>query len=334
MNSTRLLYLFMMVMFIGGCEKKQTESTELNKSPGQTKPPEPTESARQAVAEDNAAQIQPLVSSSTDVDTRDDALQTQLHQAALDGQSDVVELLIAKGADINAKDYEGSTALHKATEKHHTDVVELLLAKGADINAKTTDKEETPLIWAAYYGYHDVAELLIDKGADINAKDYEGSTALHKATEKHHTDVVELLLAKGADINAKTTDKEETPLIWAAYYGYHDVAELLIDKGADINAKDNESCTALHRATEKHHTEVAELLLAKGADVNARTLDKEETPLIWAAYYGYNDVAELLIAMGADINLKDQLGRTPLVVAKEKEREEIVELLRKHGARE
>ncbi len=331
MNSTKLLFLLMMVMFLGGCEK-QTESTELIEFPGSTKPSEPTESVNQAVAKDNLVQIQPHVSSGTDVDVRDDALQAQLHQAALDGQSDVAELLIAKGADINARDNEGITALHRAAEKHHTDVVELLLAKGADVNAKTADKEETPLIWAAYYGYNDVAELLIAKGADINAKDNEGSTALHRATEKHHTDMVELLLVKGTYVNAKTYGKEETPLIWAAYYGYLDVAELLIAKGADINAMDNEGSTALHRATEKHHTDVVKLLLTKGADVNAKTVDKQETPLIWAAYYGYHDVAELLIAKGADINVKDQLGRTPLVVAKEKGREEIVKLLRKHGA--
>ena len=265
MNSKRLLFLFMLVMFIVGCEKKQTESTELIKSPGLTTPTEPAESVHQTIAEDNVAKIKPHVSSSTDVDARDEVLQTQLHEAALNGQSDFVELFIAKGADINAKDYEGSTALHKATEKHHTDVVELLLAKGADVNARTLDKEETPLIWAAYYGYNDVAELLIAKGADINANDNEGCTALHRAAEKHHTDVVELLLAKGAGVNAKTYGKEETPLIWAAYYGYHDVAELLIVKGADINVKDQLGRTPLVVAKEKGREKIVELLRKQGA---------------------------------------------------------------------
>jgi ankyrin repeat protein len=269
MNLARLLSLLLMVMFIGSCERKLTESTELIEPIGPMKPTETTKSIHQAVADDDIGQVQLHISSGTDLDARDETLQTPLHYAALRGHRNVAELLIANGADVNAEDNEGITPLHRATEKHHTDVAELLLAKGADVNAKTTDKEETPLIWAAYYGYNDVAELLIANGADVNAEDNEGITPLHRATEKHHMDVAELLLAKGADVNAKTTDKEETPLIWAAYYGYNDVAELLINKGADINVKDQLGRTPMAVAKEKGRDEVLELLRKHGAEVSA-----------------------------------------------------------------
>jgi ankyrin repeat protein len=56
--------------------------------------------------------------------------------------------------------------------------------------------------------------------------------------------------------------------------------------------------------------------------------------LYFAVLRGHKDVAELLIAKGADVNVKNNQGRTPLSLAKKKGHNEIVELLRKHGAKE
>jgi len=52
------------------------------------------------------------------------------------------------------------------------------------------------------------------------------------------------------------------------------------------------------------------------------------------AYITIKFVARLLIASGADVNAIDNQGRTPLWWAKHKGHKEIVELLRKHGAKE
>ena len=40
------------------------------------------------------------------------------------------------------------------------------------------------------------------------------------------------------------------------------------------------------------------------------------------------------VADGADVNTKGKNGETPMSVAKEKGHEQVVELLRKHGAKE
>jgi len=45
-------------------------------------------------------------------------------------------------------------------------------------------------------------------------------------------------------------------------------------------------------------------------------------------------MAELLIANGADINSKTKKGNTPMSLAKMRNKQETVELLREHGAKE
>ena len=54
-------------------------------------------------------------------------------------------------------------------------------------------------------------------------------------------------------------------------------------------------------------------------------------------YTGLLVVSRTLVMLtnkGADVNAKDNAGKTPLALAVEKDKKEIAELLRKHGAKE
>jgi ankyrin repeat protein len=58
------------------------------------------------------------------------------------------------------------------------------------------------------------------------------------------------------------------------------------------------------------------------------------TPLHLAAFYDHQDMVELLLANKADINAKNNKGETPLRVAADKGKQNLVELLRQHGGHE
>jgi len=85
-------------------------------------------------------------------------------------------------------------------------------------------------------------------------------------------------------------------------------------------------------AAEEGNVEDVKGYLANGVDVDERDESYGGTPLHFAAYSG-NEVVELLIANGADVNAKNQADATPLDKAIEKNRDETVSLLRKHGGK-
>jgi cytohesin len=85
-------------------------------------------------------------------------------------------------------------------------------------------------------------------------------------------------------------------------------------------------------AAQEGNVEAVKGYLANGVNVDERDESYGGTPLHFAAYSG-NEVVELLIANGADVNAKNQADATPLDKAIEKNRDETVSLLRKHGGK-
>jgi cytohesin len=197
--------------------------------------------------------------------------------------------------------------------------VKAFLEEGADINAE--DKlGHTALHYATGADRREVVELLLARGADVNAGEW---TPLHVAVQTGRTDIAACLIDAGADVSGGS---KRAPLREAAW-GYNtDIVELLIAKGADVNAG------ALHTAVGAGQTAIAELLIAKGANINRKGA-MGLTPLHRAALEAPHLVG-LLISKGADVHMKDNEGRTPLSMARDKGHTEIVEFLRKHGAKE
>jgi ankyrin repeat protein len=168
--------------------------------------------------------------------------------------------------------------------------------------ADSTDKDAR-LIKAAKDGDLPAIQTALAGGDDINGRDKSGATALMWAANGGHAEVVKLLLEKGADVNVKRIGDGITALAVAAQNGHTELVNLLLEKGAEVNAKSSTGVTALILASQNGHTDVVKSLLAAKADINAK----------------------------ASVEGKDY---TPLSVAKEMGRIQIIELLEKAGAKE
>jgi ankyrin repeat protein len=123
-----------------------------------------------------------------------------------------------------------------------------------------------------------------------------------------------LLIIRNAKVNAK--DKNgRTPLHWAALMGQYGVAKLLLAHGANANAKDTGGRTPLHMTTQT-------------------ALPTKALPDQQPIALGQWAVADFLLARRANINAKDATGITPLRAAVQQGHTAIVDLLRRHGAKE
>ncbi len=100
-----------------------------------------------------------------------------LREALAKSSPAIVGLLLKAGANINARDEAGFTPLHDAALAGNASVVRSLLERGADINAGDRDSGATALYMAATMGREDVVMLLLEKGADPR----KGPSAVHAA---------------------------------------------------------------------------------------------------------------------------------------------------------
>ncbi len=186
---------------------------------------------------------------------------------------------------------------------------------------------------AAATGDVELTRHLLDGGAAVDARaTLDGVTPLHSAARSGEAEVARLLLARGAAVGARAVGRH-TPLHMAAASGHGALAELLLAHGAEVDALSSGG-TPLHLAAREGHAAFVELLLAHGAAVNARGGEYAKTPLMYAARNGHASVAAALLRHGADVAARDDERMTALAQARALGRDEVVDLLRRQGARE
>jgi len=95
-------------------------------------------------------------------------------------------------------------------------------------------------------------------------------------------------------------DPDQTPLMQAAAVGDIKKVKQVLAAGADVNARDQSGQTALIIACRMPHVppELVKALLAAGADVNTRSRN-DYTALSWATTRGNTEVIQLLRRSGA-----------------------------------
>ena len=211
---------------------------------------------------------------------------------AMHGHWSAVENLIKSGASVDVQDSFGYTPLHFACFKCDTKGVNLLLANGADANKKNNSHQ----------------------------------SSIHIACQKGSEGIVKKLLENGG-IPSVVDSYGETPLFYAVNYGYPNIVKVLLDASSDVNIQGKHGWTPLHVAlrseyigSDSDRVEIVSLLIKNNADVNINN----ENWLKWETEHDSSPV-------GRSKTLNNK-GGTPLEIAKNNDFEDIVTLLKSHGA--
>lgn len=138
---------------------------------------------------------------------------------------------------------------------------------------------------------------------------------------------IEFLMTLNPDTISTYNENGFSPLIIASYRNQVKVVEFLLSKGVDVNA-DSPEGTALIGSCYKGNIEIAKLLLEHKATINAQN-EQGTTPLIFAVQGNNVSLVSLLVTSGANKEMKEKSGRTAMDYAKEKQNQEILDILSK-----
>ena len=145
------------------------------------------------------------------------------------------------------------TPLALACKYGHTEVVKVLVAFKGRVNVGAGAERLTALQWAATYGHYDLCEYLIEEAKGrVLGKDKYKRSALTLAVKNGHTKLASMLLQRGSEWDHPDSSVN-TPLHYAAAYGWIDSMNLLLKTGADVNAQNSWKITPINIAMLKNH---------------------------------------------------------------------------------
>ena len=245
------------------------------------------------------------------------------------------------------KQFGGLTPLLFATRQGDLETVKVLLQAKADVN-ETSEFGWTALLDATQNRFYRVGVYLLDHGADPNLANAGGWTPLYIATDNRnieggdyptrkpdmdHLEFIRRLLAAAAKTNLRMRSSTETrtvfthqwlneegatPFLRAAQSGDLVLMKLLLEHGADPSIATDHNVTPLMVASgigwvegvtyewsPQQTYDTVKFLLEHGADVNAQDTLDGRTALMGAAHKGRDDVIQLLVDHGADLSLRD-----------------------------
>ncbi len=235
----------------------------------------------------------------------------------------------------------GLTPLIFAAREGDLESARALLDAGANVN-QTSEYNWTPLLTAVNNRNYKLAMFLLDRGADPNIANKGGWTPLYLATDNRnieggdypvpkpdvdHLDMIKALLDKKANPNAQIKDNTLTRTIFTMQWFFEDGA------------------TAFVRASQSSDTALMRLLVEHGADPKIPTANNDNAitasaGIGWVEGVTYERSAKenleamrMLLDLGLDAGHANNEGRTPLMGAAMKGRNEVIQLLVERGAK-
>ena len=232
------------------------------------------------------------------------------------GRADNIRLILQTSPNmVNLRDKKSMTALAYACKYGNTEAVKALIQFKAKPNVGVGAARMTPIIWAAAYGHLELTQYLLDDAkARVLGKDKFKRTALTMACRNGFTKIASLLLQRGSEWDHSDSSMN-TPLHYAAAYGWLDIMELLLKVGADVNAQNSWKISPINIAMLKnHHGCVKRFLEEPNVDVNGKD-DKGRTLIMLALCTldeESHEFISFLLKKGADPNIADLEGLTSL----------------------
>ncbi|XP_059146006.1 ankyrin repeat and KH domain-containing protein 1-like isoform X2 [Physella acuta] len=312
-----------------------------------------------------------LIFHGANIETRDKDGNKPLLICAEKGFTDIALLLVDKGADINSYNKDGDTALllsiqpsgsshlirrlldkpeltmdhknkngcdalMKAIEVLNFPLMDILLKKQTDINACSNVSNSASKL-VEHLGFESLMHYLVQETHDPK-------TALEKAVLMKDKYIIKLLLACGLvvfdDSNGEDKDNYIVFLfIKSILESKQEITEddlyiiqILIKAGAPINSVcGNYSFDCILTLSIRIGCyNLVEMLCRHGADVNKQSYYSNKSPLIVAAEVGRCDIIDLLLDYGAKIS-QDSCQALPSAIVLEQI--DSAKLLIKHGAK-
>lgn len=246
-----------------------------------------------------------------------------LGAAAYHGFGEIVALLLEYGADTafpDEPDCIDGSALSQAVYGDHGAIVRRLLDHGADPNGEN-HYYGRPLVTAAVKGNHEIMELLLDRGASFDDGRVSShsifSHALSLWAKEDPERSFRLLLERGARVTAE--EASELLSLWNNHSTTnHRLLVTLLELGAhpEVAMYGRQAIHAVAMRSEGSQAIAAiQALLDAGADINAVDIEGR-TALILASSRGKDDIVRFLLDFGADVSIRSrnlgtlkQLGR-------------------------
>lgn len=206
--------------------------------------------------------------------------------------------------------------LFAAHASHHTgrrEVIEVLLRRGAPVELHA----------AAALGLIERVQAIISVAPeDLDAPGPWGRTPLHWAVCAGHAPLTLWLLARGADLH-RADCWGCTPLHLAADFGHEVLLSALLAHGADPGAAMKNGKRPVHLAASHRSVPILRALLQRGAALDVFAV---------AALGDVRRAETLLQARPEDLDATLNLGATPIHVAAECGRADMVRFLAEQGA--
>lgn len=239
------------------------------------------------------------------------------------------QFIRSKG-DIAIANSEQYGLLYLAAHHESTEALRILLLQPElEVNERHGPHKELALHAAASAGHFDAVELLVEHGSDVNVIDTNGYLPMTNAIFAKSLPCLRFLLERQSRVDTQD-DKENTPLHLAAMVDFPDAIALLVKHGVPLNKSNKRGLSPLAIAIGLGHMQVMQELIDHGADVDGDC--RIGKLLHHAITWNRLEAVQALIKGGCQVDALNPLDETPLLVAVQQRKIDLVRFLLDHGA--